>query len=232
LKRWKAIVFDLDDTLYPEKEFVMSGFRAVAAWAENKLGIDSNIVEIELVNYYRNGIRGDIFNRWLESHNLFSDDIVEQMINVYRNHNPSIFPFPEFKEVLGELKKKFLLGIVSDGYLEVQKKKLNALGIRSFFDEVVFSDEWGQKAWKPSSKPFEIISHRLGVLPNQCIYVADNPMKDFFGAKKTGMYTIRIIHPNGEYSNCKPPSVEHKPDLITTSIKELLNIEFILLNHI
>lgn len=224
MKKLKAVVFDLDDTLYPEKEFVLSGFRAVAAWAELNLGIDSNLGERQLISYYENGIRGDTFNRWLASHNLLSDDLVKEMIKIYREHIPSISPFPEVKEVLGELKKKFLLGIVSDGYIEVQRKKLNALEIENFFDAVVFSDEWGKKNWKPSSKPFEIVSEELGVPSNQCIYVADNPLKDFFGAKHVGIYTIRIIRQGGEYSNCKPPSIEYSPDLTITSIEELLNI--------
>jgi len=231
LKKLKAVVFDLDDTLYPEKEFVKSGFRAVAAWAELNLGIDSNIGERQLISYYENGIRGDTFNRWLASHNLFSVDLVKEMIKIYREHVPSILPFPEVKEVLGELKKKFLLGIVSDGYLEVQRKKLNVLEIENFFDAVIFSDEWGKKNWKPSTKPFEIISDRLGVSPNKCIYVADNPIKDFFGAKKIGMYTIRIVRPSGEYSTCQPPSIEHGPNLTITSLEELLNIEFICSNN-
>jgi len=225
LKRWKAIVFDLDDTLYPEKEFVLSGFRAVAAWVELNFGVDSNIGEKELIDYFKNGIRGDTFNRWLASHNLLSNDVVEKIIKVYRDHNPSISPFPEVKEVLNELKKYFLLGIITDGFLRVQKKKLYALGINDFFDEVVFSDEWGKETWKPSKKPFEVISDRLGVPPFQCIYVADNALKDFLGAKQVGMYTIRIIRPSGEYSTCQPPSLDHKPDLSINSLKELLSIE-------
>lgn len=231
MKKLKAVVFDLDDTLYPEKEFVKSGFRAVASWAELNLGIDSNIGERQLISYYENGIRGDTFNRWLASHNLLSNDLVKEMIKIYREHIPSISPFPEVKEVLGELKKKFLLGIVSDGYIEVQKKKLNALEIENFFDAVIFSDEWGKKNWKPSSKPFEIISEKLGIPSDQCMYVADNPIKDFFGAKKIGMYTIQIVRPGGEYSTRLPPSVKHKPNLTITSLEELLDIEYICSNN-
>ena len=225
LKNWKAIVFDLDDTLYPEKEYVLSGFRAIADWAEMQLGITKNIVEKELLDYYENGIRHDTFNRLLESHNLLSDEIVAKMVDIYRNHNPSISPYPEVKEVLSKLKKTFLLGIVSDGYLGVQQRKLNALRISDFFDAIVFSDEWGQKAWKPNKKPFIVISDRLKVNPFQCVYVADNPLKDFLGAKQTRMFTIRIIWKFGEYSSCQPPSHRHKPAIQITSLRELLTIE-------
>ena len=147
------------------------------------------------------------------------------MVDIYRNHNPSISPYPEVKEVLSKLKKTFLLGIVSDGYLGVQQRKLNALRISDFFDAIVFSDEWGQKAWKPNKKPFIVISDRLKVNPFQCVYVADNPLKDFLGAKQTRMFTIRIIWKFGEYSSCQPPSHRHKPAIQITSLRELLTIE-------
>lgn len=232
MKKWKAIVFDLDDTLYPEREFVLSGFREVADWAEREIGIDKDIGEKQLIDYFENGIRGDTFNRWLESYNIYSDEVVKKMIKIYRDHHPSISTFPEVKGVLSELKKSFLLGVVTDGQLNMQQKKLDALGINAFFDAVIFSDKWGQKAWKPSKKPFEIIAAKLGVLPGQCIYVADNPLKDFLGSKQIGMYTVQVICPNGEYSNCQPPSIDHAPDLLIVSLKELLSIEFIMSDEI
>ena len=41
LRDWQGIVFDLDDTLYPERDYVLSGFKAVASWAEARLGVPS-----------------------------------------------------------------------------------------------------------------------------------------------------------------------------------------------
>jgi len=222
--QWKAIVFDLDDTLYPEKEFVLSGFHAVSLWVENEFKMKRNIVKEEFIEHFNEGIRKNIFNLWLESKCLFSEERLQKMINIYRYHNPSISPFPEVKNVLTTLKKRFLLGIVSDGYLEVQEKKLNALGIRNYFDAVIFSDQLGRDAWKPSTKPFEEIVNRLRLFPKECIYVADNPLKDFIGAKKIGMFTVRIIRNNGIYSSAQSPSSEHAPDYIINNLNELLTI--------
>jgi len=222
--QWKAIVFDLDDTLYPEKEFVLSGFHAVSLWVEKEFKMKRNIVKEEFIKYFNEGRRSNIFNLWLESKYLFSEERLQKMIYVYRHHNPSISPFPEVKNVLSSLKKRFLLGIVSDGYFEVQRKKLNSLGIRDYFDAVVFSDQLGRDAWKPSTKPFREIIKRLRLFPKECIYVADNPLKDFIGAKKIGMLTVRIIRNNGIYSSTRSPSFEYAPDYTINNLTELLKI--------
>ena len=71
---WQAIVFDLDDTLYPERAYVLSGFRAVAAWAAGELGLPVTQGFAELRRLFDDGVRGDTFNRWLESHGFQPDD--------------------------------------------------------------------------------------------------------------------------------------------------------------
>jgi len=95
----------------------------------------------------------------------------------------------------------------------VQKRKLTALGLTSCFDVLVFSDEWGREAWKPNSKPFEFALERLKVAGSEAVYVADNPLKDFLGARQVGMWTVRVRRPNGLYSYLEPPSSEHTPDV-------------------
>ena len=209
----RAVIFDLDDTLYPERSFVLSGFRAVAMWAEERLGIPADQAFNELRQLFEDGIRGDTFNRWLDSHGFQPEDWAPQMVRIYREHYPKIEPYPEVPGLLQRLRLRYRLGLVSDGYVEVQKRKLAALGLASFFDVLVFSDEWGREAWKPNSKPFEIALERLKVPGFEVVYVADNPTKDFFGARQVGMWTVRVRHPDGLYSHLEPPSSEHAPDV-------------------
>jgi len=68
--RWRAVVLDLDDTLYPEAAYVRSGFRAVAGRAEGTLGIPAPEGERELVSLFEAGVRGDTFDRWLAARGL------------------------------------------------------------------------------------------------------------------------------------------------------------------
>ncbi|MBM4429703.1 MAG: HAD family hydrolase [Chloroflexi bacterium] len=207
-----AVVFDLDDTLYPERAYVLSGFRAVAAWVEKHLGIPANQGFAELCQLFNDGVRGNTFNCWLENHGLSSDSWVPQMVRIYQEHNPHITPYPEVPDLLQRLRSRYRLGLVSDGYAQVQKRKLAALGLTDYFNVLVFSDEWGREAWKPNPRPFEVVLEELGVTGSEAVYVADNPTKDFLGARQVGMWTVRIRYPEGLYSHLEPPSAEHAPN--------------------
>jgi putative hydrolase of the HAD superfamily len=119
-----------------------------------------------------------------------------------------------------------VIGLISDGLHEVQSAKLRALGIADSFDAVVFSDRFGKEAWKPSTKPFEIALSMLGSAANESIYIADNPLKDFLGARILGMGSIRVRHEGGYYSRCEPPTSQHAPD---HQVEDIADIERIIL---
>jgi putative hydrolase of the HAD superfamily len=123
--------------------------------------------------------------------------------------------------LLASLKNTYRLGLLSDGYLEVQQRKLHALNLAHYFDAAVFSDKWGREAWKPSVKPFEEILSLLRTEASAAIYVGDNPTKDFLGARQIGMFTIWVKRPEGFYASLKPPTANHSPDLSLRSLEEL-----------
>ena len=222
MRNWRAIVFDMDDTLYPERDYVMSGFRAVSYWAETHMGITSDTGFLELQSLYDRGVRGDTFDRWLTLHNTDGKTWVPRLIQIYREHEPAIKPFPEVPGLLSDLKTHYLLGLLSDGYLDVQRRKLKALKLAEWFHAIAFSDEWGRDAWKPSTKPFEEILRRLGDLPaKDAIYVADNPAKDFLAARKSGLLSVEVRRFHGVYSRVDAPTPEHRPNFVIPSLNGL-----------
>jgi putative hydrolase of the HAD superfamily len=223
----RAVVFDLDDTLYPERSYVLSGFRAVAAWAEVHLGIPQLAGAAALQRLFEEGIRGNTFNLWLESRGLTAEKWVPHLVQIYRDHLPQITPYPEIVELLPRLRSRYRLGLVTDGYLQVQRQKFSALGLDHYFDSVIFSDELGSDAWKPSPRAFMDVLERLDVAGEEAVYVADNPKKDFLGARRAGMRTVRIRRSDGLYCALEPSSDEHKP---TVEIKELICLETTLLS--
>lgn len=221
---WRAVAFDLDDTLYPEREYVLSGFRAVAAWAHTNLNIPAEKGVDSLSRLFSEGVRGDTFNRWLFLHQVEPKaSLIDKLVHIYRSHEPKIKPFPEVPTLLSTLKKKYRLGLISDGHLSVQQSKLNALHLASFFDAIVLSDEWGRDYWKPSTRPFEIILGKLGVEGKDAVYVGDNPLKDFLGARRLGMTAVWVRRPGGEYSHLTPPSHAHAPHSIFSSLFQLVS---------
>jgi putative hydrolase of the HAD superfamily len=218
----QAIVFDMDDTLYSEKDFVLSGFQAVAEWSSANLGITSERGYATLFDLYSQGVRNDTFDRWLTIHELARPELAAKFVEIYRAHIPCITPFPESIELLKLLQGYYKIGLVSDGYLAVQQAKWQALGLANFFDAVVFSDSLGRENWKPSTAPFQLVLDKLGVAPEFSVYIGDNPRKDFFGARKLGMYAIQVKRADAEYGNLEPPGLEYHPHLIIDSIAEVI----------
>ena len=221
MNQLKAIVFDLDDTLYSERDFVLSGFQAVATWASVNLGISESIGSATLFQLYSEGVRNNTFDRWLTIHGV-DTKIVPKLLDIYRQHPPNISPFPEAIDLLKTLAQSYQIGLVSDGYLAVQQGKWAALGLDPFFDAVVFSDSLGRENWKPSMAPFKLVLEQLNRSPQFSVYIGDNPRKDFFGARQLGMYTIQFKHFTSEYGNLQPPSPDHCAHIMVDSLAEIL----------
>lgn len=189
----RAVVFDLDDTLYPERSYAVSGFAAVARWVETALGIPVDSARDELIALLNGGVRGRVFDEWLIRRGIeAAPGTVAEMVRVFRDHAPKISLYPEADALLRALGPRFRLGLLTDGYLEVQRKKVNALGLRDRFDGIVLSDQWGRESWKPNPRCYQEIARILSVATNEAVYVADNPAKDFLGARRAGMSSIRV----------------------------------------
>ena len=218
---WQAIIFDLDDTLYPECDFVLGGFRAAAKWGEANLGIPSTLGFQELKILYERGARGDTFDRWLAEHAIQLPGVTERLVTVYRNHEPILAPYPGIRDLLNWLRPRTKLGLLSDGPIAVQQRKLTALGLIPFFSSIVFSDEWGRQAWKPNEVPYRESLKRLEVSGDRALYVADNPRKDFIGARLVGMSTLWFHTSSGVYSRETPPTSAHQSEREVHSVAEM-----------
>lgn len=189
----------MDDTLYPERDFIRGGYRAVGVWTRRKWGVD---ISPDLAALFNRGLRGDLFTPALLAHDVRASELeVLALVEIYREHKPEIKPFPETRAVLERLRAQGLkLGVITDGYWQVQLRKWESLGLTGFFDAVVFSDEFGREYWKPHQRPYREIARRLHVSVECAAYVGDNPAKDFAGARSSGMPTVRIRRPGGLHS--------------------------------
>lgn len=217
-----VIVFDMDDTLYPEADFVRSGHRAVAERVWQDLRVD---IEPELRRRFAAGQRGDLMSAALASLDVEmpQDYVGGVLVPVYREHAPAIRPHVETVPVLTELRARgHRLALLSDGWAEVQRRKLAALGLAALFDEIVITDELGRDAWKPSPVGFERILTALGVAADAAMYVSDNPHKDFVGPHRLGMRTVRIVRPGTEHGEALAPAPEHQPQRVIRALHELL----------
>ena len=223
MPRWRAVVLDLDDTLYPEAAFVRSGFRAVADWASERTGVPAEEAEAELVALFEGGVRGDTFDQWVAARGIGDRVAVDDLVAAYRAHAPDIAPDPAAAALLRGLRAEgAALGLLSDGDPGIQGRKLNALGLRDAFDAVVVTGELGAGAGKPSPRGYVEVLRRLGGIPSkEAVYVSDNPAKDFLGARRAGMRSVRVRRPDGVYAALDPVTPEHAADAEVSSLGEV-----------
>lgn len=215
----KIIVFDVDDTLFPEREFVRSGFQAVGDWILNKYAVP-DFFEVAW-DFFVQGNRGKIFNLALAEIGIKDDSqIIQELIQIYREHKPQISLFSDAQWAIAYFKGHKKLGAITDGYLTTQRNKVEALQIANSFDTIVYSDEYGRENWKPSPVPYLKMMELTGFQGSDCVYVGDNPHKDFVTAKKLDWLTVQIDRQDGEYSKM-PAAPGYEADHTILSLTEL-----------
>ncbi|WP_158235996.1 HAD family hydrolase [Hydrogenovibrio sp. SC-1] len=193
-----AVIFDLDDTLYLESEYVLSGFNAVAEYLSVKYGISKYEIYIFLKNQFLTHGREKIFNylyHYLLAKIIPDNEagLVEELVTVYRNHEPTIVLEKNIVTGLLELRNNYdlKLGLLTDGLPLMQKKKVLALGIEDYFDEIVYSWEIGCP--KPHVDGINYLLAKLGTTSKNTIMVGDNPSHDIEPAVTLSMPSIRVL---------------------------------------
>ncbi|MBC8081143.1 MAG: HAD family hydrolase [Gorillibacterium sp.] len=218
-----AIVFDMDDTLYPEKDYVLSGFKAVSDRVFNQFGYLGFYELAEKL--FASGEHRLIFNRVLDQLGISYDhQLVSELVACYRTHEPEIQLSADALCLLNRMNSKVKLGLLSDGYIEAQEQKLLKLNLQHRFHAVVLSDAFGREHWKPSPVPYEHVVRLLQVKHDECVYVGDNASKDFITAKALGWRTVRLKRPDGVYADTPVPE-EFEAHYQIDSLIELTTIE-------
>lgn len=185
------IIFDLDDTLYDERQFVEGGLQAVADMAARRWHLNAKEAYGAMIALFNTQGRSKIFDHWLAHHDLATKANIQKCVSCYRSHKPSIRMPKNHHQVLQQL--DFPLYLVTDGNKIVQQNKIDALGIRHYFKRVFITHRHGIKYCKPSTYCFELIRKKENCDWQDMIYIGDNPAKDFVNLKKLGVRTIRIM---------------------------------------
>lgn len=194
-RRTLRIVFDLDDTLYPEREFALSGFRAAGQWAAETLGIDG--LAQEMTGLFEDGHLGPLFRIALERHKPdFSASDLEALVEAWRTHDPEIQLFDDAAWALDHYAPQGPLGLITDGTETMQSSKVRALRIAGYFHEIIMTDGLGGRSFrKPHPLSFERMEAALPASDAQFVYVADNPAKDFVTPNARGWISIQVKRP-------------------------------------
>ena len=204
----RAVVFDLDDTLYLERGFVTSGFSAVQERLVSLGHPPANYAQTFLTLIEQNG-SGKVFDDALAAHGIRPNPaLIGDLVHTYRHHTPSLEPQPGVVTLLERLSGQGVrLGVITDGAVSIQRGKLTALGLTSYFHTILATDALGPErvGWKPSTLPFITLEESLGLSGAALTYVGDNPTKDFIGAQARGWACARLRVPGQLHTRLKTP---------------------------
>ncbi len=192
-----VVVFDLDDTLYPERMFAISGFKVAGQWAEAEWGV-RGLAEA-LTRYLDQGHFGRTFELALtERKPNYTENDRQKLIDVWKDHDPVIELHEDAGPVLDHFGARCPMGLITDGQHEVQARKVGALNLAPRFQEVVLTNKLGGREFhKPNPKAFEIMQQSLDDGDCNFVYIGDNPAKDFVAPNAMGWRTVQIIRSDG-----------------------------------
>lgn len=195
-----TLVFDLDDTLFAERDYVLGGFRAADKWLEAEHGL-RGLFE-EAVTLFDQGLRGTIFDRALPRiGGTANGAVIAGLVHAYRSYCPALVLCPDAAEILSWAEGRFRLALVTDGYADVQQRKIESLGLEKRIGCRVLTDVLGRRFWKPSAEGFNRVMAELPGCRDGFVYVADNPRKDFIAPRELGWRTARIRRSGGEHAH-------------------------------
>jgi putative hydrolase of the HAD superfamily len=191
----QVVVFDIDDTLYLERDYVASGFASVGSVVSARFGVAG--FDHVAWRLFAEGHRGNIFNQALTMLRVtHSPADVRDLVHVYRTHRPNISLLSDARGAIADLLRCGVrLAILTDGPEASQAAKVDALGLRRYAEVVILTDSYVGNFRKPHRRGYEEIASRLAAV--RLAYVADNPVKDFLAPYQLGWATIRTRRMGG-----------------------------------
>lgn len=218
-----CIVFDLDDTLYPQIEYDLGCLKKSAEYISKLCGKSGD----EIFGYIKeivtkNGIEyRKIFDDLFEEIKFDGMCYIKDILKCYWSARPHISVYPDTNHILRYLKDKYSLAMITDGYVDIQTYKIGELRLSDYFNKIYFTDSYGVENRKPSKYVFDVFIKETKLSPNRCVYIGNDPRKDFIPARDVGMHSIRIRQ--GSFADITPDT-DCEADYIVDSISQLTDL--------
>lgn len=191
-----GLILDMDETLYPERQFARSGFRAVAAEVARRFDVPAAAARRALLRALRAGGRAQAFQSLCLECGVPAA-VIPELVAVFRAHAPRLRLPADTRDLLTQARARgWRIGILTNGLPAVQARKARALGLAPLVDAIVYAEEWGTGRGKPEREPFEVVRARLDTRAALTVFVGDDPWRDIYGARAAGLHTI-LLHRDG-----------------------------------
>ena len=226
----KAVIFDLDDTLFDRKAAqikILGSFRI--KYAELFEDIEDSMVATAFFEadrladeHFQAGgdpqyLRHNRFKFFLNMLSI-EEDYAEEMTSYYNDlYSQADSEMPGARETVNKLDSKYSLGVITNGATDTQYLKLENLGLRDKFEAILISEEAGMQ--KPEPQIFWKAAEKLSCRPQECLYIGNSYNGDIIGAKHADMRAC-WFNPNGAQILDR----NIRPDYEIRKLTELFNI--------
>ena len=188
----QAVVFDLDGTLLDRRRSFERFVRAQwERFAHVLRPVDQEryVQTLTVLDGDGYGPRKELFTGMIAQCELPSG-LAEILLNDYRAGFPSAcLLFADAARTLSSLRESGLkLGLITNGSVRMQSRKLECLALVPMFDTILISDAEGIS--KPDRQIFHRALERLKTLPARAAFVGDHPDTDVAGARAAGMQVV------------------------------------------
>ncbi|MGM5483799.1 MAG: uridine diphosphate-N-acetylglucosamine-binding protein YvcK [Nanobdellota archaeon] len=217
----KAIIFDLDDTLFDCTGQLVhqARKRAGEVMVQESIAEDFDEAYKLQADYSFKHPGDEIFDFICEG---YEKSIIDRIKNAFNEISTDIKPYPEANKVLNELKVKgFKLFLVSYGKYSRQNKKIDILGLRDYFDKIIINDPSDNKNKKDV---FLNLKNDFSLDSKNTFVVGDRLNSEIYWGNFLGMKTIRIL--KGKLKDVNENNYFEKADYNINDLKELLYIDF------
>ena len=177
------VVFDLDDTLYKEQDFVISAYDHIISFINKEYNYDfSHLIETSINENY------NLYENIIKERNI--NFTLEKFLELYRYHYPKINLDDETSSTILKLKKSNVkISIITDGRSVTQRNKISSLGILNELSMILISEETGYE--KPDKHNFILMQNFFP--DDNFVYVGDNTTKDFIAPNQLGWHTVCLL---------------------------------------
>ncbi len=225
----KGVVFDLDHTLFDRyatfEECAPLWYDRFQKHLAPGLGIEDIIVNMTYADKAYNYYGWGKVLKYLNESGFFRQpmDLEEYEEYIYEGFSKFAVPFTFIDDLFEKLWDMGLkVGLITNGREEVQQAKLQMLGLERKFDEIIICST--PELLKPNTLAFEMMSQKLGIVPNELMYVGDHPKNDVDASRNAG-YTPVWVRTSGiwgyeDIEKCKyqVDTVAELPELIKTGV--------------
>ena len=227
-RKIKAIIFDLDDTLYDcSGTLVVQGRRQVAkmiARLINSSEEEAYRLQLEMEEKY--GVKANIYEKIVTHYllpNLCARELLEEFIHVEISN---IILFSDVIDTLMHLKLQgYKLALVTSGDKQVQGKKIDVLGLNdNYFDDILIADRNKEQTKKEC---FKHIMQQHNLQPEEIICVGDKIDDELTAGKSLGITTVMFEHGRHYKVYLKEQDKHIKPDYFIKHVKDILELRIL-----